>query len=251
MGQYERSIVDFSLSLEYDPGFTNALQWRGRVYLKTEQFEKAIEDFSAIVRQDEADFMTYYGRGLASMKLGQLEGAVKDFDRAIRMNRKHAPSYNVRGLAQYVLGDYDQAIYDFTQAIKLRYNSPEVFYNRGRALYMQGLPELALDDFQEAIRIRPSHTLAYLFLVHTRIVTGKAGNDEEIIALKRSVGLDAHPEHNTVLLKVSEQYLERNNAREACRWAEEARNVLPPKVAGEIHNREIRETVQIACKTEP
>jgi tetratricopeptide (TPR) repeat protein len=220
------------------------------VYLQTGQYQKAADDFTRIIKRYNADSMTFYGRGTARMHLGDFAGAIADLDDAIDRNRAHAPSYNVRGLAHYIRGSYDLAIYDFTQCINRGYDNAEVYYNRGRALYMQGLYGLARDNFAAALAREPSHHLAYLFSWHLRMLAGEV-DDDDVVRVKLSLGLDAHPHHNTLLLKVSEAYLERNNRAEACRWAEEARKVIARDSSGDSkqwHGVQVSYAVRTACR---
>jgi tetratricopeptide (TPR) repeat protein len=83
-----RALADCTESLRLHPGYDDALNSRGLVWLKLGVFDRAIDDYGAVVSRNPRDAESLYGRGFAKLKRGDAAGGNADLAmaRAIRAN---------------------------------------------------------------------------------------------------------------------------------------------------------------------
>lgn len=160
-GRYDKSLEDFSRSLELDPMLADAASNRGWALVQKDDPQTALADFDEAIRINAADSVYWQGRGLAQKALGHHSEAVKDFTQAIRLMPQSAELYNDRADAHYEAKDFALAIRDYSQAIKLAPTVSDYFNSRA-------LCHSALEDYQAAIEdytaaINLSENAVYLY----------------------------------------------------------------------------------------
>ena len=105
VGQLPAALSDCKEALRLRPGYVNALDSRGLVYLKLGQPDFAIADYSLALRVDPNKASSLYGRGIAKHRKGDAAGANADFAaaRAIKASvSADFTRYGVEGVAEPV-----------------------------------------------------------------------------------------------------------------------------------------------------
>lgn len=161
LGQWDKTISDFSRAIEIDPKYAKAYYDRGVAYSNLEQWDKTISDLSRAIEIDPKYTDAYSDRGNAYSNQGQLDKAVADFSRAIEIDPQNAIAYYNRGNAYSNLGQWNEAIADYTRAIEIDPEYSLAYSNRGAVYGNLGQLYKAIDDFSAAIKIDPNNTKAY------------------------------------------------------------------------------------------
>jgi len=133
LGQWEKAIDDFSRTIEVDPKYTDAYSNRGNAYSKLGYFEKASADFSSTISIDPRYAIGYYNRGNAHSNLAQWNEAIEDYSKAIAIDPNYSLAYSNRGAVYGNLGQFDKAIIDFSKAIDIDPSNLNAYSNREAA----------------------------------------------------------------------------------------------------------------------
>ncbi|MDR0374281.1 MAG: tetratricopeptide repeat protein, partial [Treponema sp.] len=128
-----------------------------RGLLTVGDWDRTIAEYTAALREDPNNARAYYSRGNASGNKGDYDRAIADFNQAIRLDPNYAYAYNNCGFAYRNRNDYDRAIADYTQAIRLDTNdaaynscgsaySGKRDYDRAIADYSFGKKDIVIGD---------------------------------------------------------------------------------------------------------
>ena len=87
-GHYQRSIADYSRSIEIEPRF-GPYFLRGITYLKTKQLARARNDLTRAIAIDPNRANAFYWRGVARLVSGKRRLAMSDFRKTLALNPDH------------------------------------------------------------------------------------------------------------------------------------------------------------------
>jgi len=96
-----------------------------------EDFYGGISDYTMALEIDSMFAEALNHRGAAKIELGDDESAFDDLDKAIRFNPKYAEAYTNRGFANFNLEDLQAAYFDFSKALELGPANSDAYLNRG------------------------------------------------------------------------------------------------------------------------
>ena len=161
LGQWDRTIGDFSTAIALDPEYTKAWYDRGVAYGNLEQWDLAITDFSNAILLDPALTDAYSDRGNANSKIGKWKEALDDFSKAIKIDPQNALAFYNRGNTYSNMAQWNNAIEDYSRAIEIEPNYSLAWSNRGSVYGSLGQLEKAIADFSKALEIDPSDKNAY------------------------------------------------------------------------------------------
>jgi tetratricopeptide (TPR) repeat protein len=161
LGQWDRTITDFSAAIVLDPKYTKAWYDRGVAYGNLEQWDLAITDFSSAISLDPTLTDAYSDRGNAYSKLHNWERAIDDFSTAIRINPRNVLAFYDRGNAYSNLEQWNSAIDDYSRALEIDPGYSLAWSNRGAVYGNLGQYDKAIADFSKALETDPSNTKAY------------------------------------------------------------------------------------------
>ncbi|MDB4614450.1 tetratricopeptide repeat protein [bacterium] len=152
---YERSIEDYSKTIELKPQYAGAYVNRGNCYRAMKNQKKALSDFSAALTLDEKNFVAYNNRALVYTSMREFDKAMGDLDKAVSLSKEYAEAYNNRGVVWREKGDLKKALGDYSRALKIYPEFWEALRNIGFAHNKLGNYEAAVTAYSEAARLRP------------------------------------------------------------------------------------------------
>jgi Tfp pilus assembly protein PilF len=149
--EWSAAIHLFDEALGYDPGYADALQYRGWAYLKSGNPTAAETDFLAAAdRYDQAK------------KYIDAVGCAKYL---IELDPKNPDYWRRRADYNLALADYKQAIEDYEQAVKLDKKSLENRLALGEAYFAAGEFKDAAKEFDRARRLADDPSHAYIRMI--------------------------------------------------------------------------------------
>ncbi|MGD9682345.1 MAG: WG repeat-containing protein [Candidatus Obscuribacterales bacterium] len=111
LGQFEKSLDDFSKVIELCPTSKEGYYWRGHSYMQLEKYASALGDFLKASRVDPRDPRIYAASAVAMLKLDKPDAALKAINAAIKIVSD--PYYkNIRADIYDRLGKPEQALKD-------------------------------------------------------------------------------------------------------------------------------------------
>jgi lipoprotein NlpI len=161
LGQWDKTITDFSRAIEIDPKYAKAWYDRGVAYGNLGQWDMALDDLSNAIGIDPKFTDAYSNRGNAYSYIGQSDKAIADFSIAILIDPQNAVAYYDRGNAHSNLGHWNEAIADYSRAIQIDPKYSLAYTNRGAVYGNLGKFDEAIADFSKAIEIDPDNAKAY------------------------------------------------------------------------------------------
>ena len=170
---FDRSIDDSHLAIQYDPTDGEPYAWRGSSYAGQSQWRESLADFQqaiqlcpenakqyrqvavahtdraleqirAQVKQGESSAELFFDRAVIYAFRAEWDKAIRDFSQAIDLSPKNWPAYMKRAECNAVVGNHEDVILDCTRAIKRGGTDASIFFLRGCSL-------LAIDNGLEAI----------------------------------------------------------------------------------------------------
>jgi len=209
-GNYARAIKDYSVALEIDGKYEEALNNRAIAYGIMGQNKLALQDYAQLIAIKPKFADAYYNRGLLLLGTNQLEAAIADFTTALEINSVMADYFNYRGMALRLKGDYKKSFADFNQALKINRKFAEAYVNRGLVYDVYKQHTDAVADFTQAIRIKPKYADAYFYRGVSFTSLGKY--DDAIDDFRQVLKMDDRniPSHNNlaILLREMKRYEE-------------------------------------------
>ena len=117
-------MKDYDEAVRLEPGDTNALLGRAKVWGMKKRYDKAIKDIDEAIRLDPTDPQVFKLRGWGWLHQRVFDKAVKDFDEAIRLSPKDAGGYLDRATAWRQKKDFGKALKDYAEARRLAPKDP-------------------------------------------------------------------------------------------------------------------------------
>ena len=131
---------------------------QGETLIGKNLFNQAINDFSMALEIDPNYVEALINRGSTYAIMGMSDNALMDFTHALEFEKTNAEIYNKRGEIYLQNGMYDKAIKDFTSALILNPMFGAAYLNRGRAYSDKGMSDEAMMDYNQAIRTDFEHS---------------------------------------------------------------------------------------------
>lgn len=161
-GKYQDAIDYYTLCLNINPKYINALNDRGSAKRMQGNYKGAIDDYTQAIKINaNLDFL-YNNLASAYWKYGKLDQAIINYGLAIRLNPMYYSAYNNRATVKIEKGDLVGAILDCTEAIRINPEYAYAYNNRGNAKVKQKKFTEAISDFNKAIAINKQFASAYL-----------------------------------------------------------------------------------------
>jgi len=172
-GNIDRALTEYTVSINQNSEFIEALISRGNAWLKKKEYSRAIDDYSRAIRlnNNRAELYNYRGFARAELASGnrltdesrmrEYNLAIEDFTRAIALNRNYADALINRSHVFYQTENYDRVIQDCDSIIRLEPQNAYIWNRRGSAWYHKKEDDRAIRDFTEAIKIRNNYAVAY------------------------------------------------------------------------------------------
>jgi tetratricopeptide (TPR) repeat protein len=142
LGEYGKSIMDFSSALEHgmDPSLVHIPL--GLAHLKNGDFPEAVEDFSHALEIDAKNDHAFFLRGIARFNNNDLEMAVDDFNDSIQLNGGRGAAYVARSLVLKAMHRVTEAENELKTALLLADVEVESFikeYSISQTMYKMAM----------------------------------------------------------------------------------------------------------------
>ena len=156
---YDRAVSYYQRALEAKPGWHEALNNLGTVFLQTSRWEEAIaiyEDLSSMPTYATPGH-AHNNLGWAYYQLGYHSRALEQFEMAILFQPEHCLAYNNRGLVHQELGNVAEARRSYEQAISLCSRYAEPRYRLAMLLLQtRGDASRAVQLFRDCFDLEPN-----------------------------------------------------------------------------------------------
>ena len=173
LGNYDKAIDEFLLSLNYNPDDKFTLYNLGRAYRKKEELDKAIEFYNESIEVDPKYADAYNG-------LGTVYSAKRDFNKAKEFYEKSIDleadnKYALYNLADSYknLGELDKAIDFYQKAIETDGNYADAYQALGTVYEQKKDFNKAIEFYQKALEFDPNHEFALYGLGNYYAQTGE------------------------------------------------------------------------------
>ncbi|GAB4327884.1 MAG: hypothetical protein Kow0074_23450 [Candidatus Zixiibacteriota bacterium] len=160
--EWTAAIREFNEALQYDPEYAEALQYRGWVYLKTENPSLAMADFTRAANLFD--------------KTRRYIDAVACAKYMIEISPKDPSHWRRRGDYNLALADYQKAIADYEEAVKLGKKSLDNRLALAEALYAAGEYKDAAKEFDRARKLADDPSHAYIRMILAYYNAGERNN---------------------------------------------------------------------------
>ena len=152
----ERSALnEFSLAINFAPGWAVAYNARGRCYRRLRAHDKALADFERAIREMPDFGEAHRNKANILLESGRTEESLESFDRAVELLPMSALAYNNRGYAYQQIQEYIRAVADHEHAVKLDSTYADAFQDLATALERMGRTSEARVAYDEAERLQP------------------------------------------------------------------------------------------------
>lgn len=125
-GLKAEAMKDYSRSIELNPRFYRAFEYRAYMFSLDGQYQKAIDDFEVALEQYPGSDFAKASLGFNYRKLGQFSKAMLYLDEALTLNPKNTDALINRGQVFQALGQTQKACDDFLKAQLFNPKDPEL-----------------------------------------------------------------------------------------------------------------------------
>ena len=112
-GDFKGAMQDFNESILLDPGYPDAYNARGGLFMQFDNPHSALSDFNAAIRLDPGLAIAYNNRASLKATMGDFRGAIADYNSFLQMTPGNPRAYADRGMVRLNLGDSLGACADF------------------------------------------------------------------------------------------------------------------------------------------
>ena len=153
-GEYDKAIVNNDIAIEkMESSLAGAYLNRAIAYGAKGEHERSLSDFSKSIELDPNQEKIYYNRGTQYAAKDDYDRALADFDMAIELAPDYTMAYINRGITHHIKGHYNKAFADLNKAIQLNPRDGQLYFTRGVVYEHQGEIHLALDDYKRALEL--------------------------------------------------------------------------------------------------
>lgn len=153
MKDYNYTVKELNEAFTYikaDKPNYDVYRLRARAYFELGDFKKSISDWSVFMEAFPDNEEALVLRGAAKIETGDNTGAIVDLDAAIKQNPKNPVSYNYRGVAKGEAKQFVEALKDFDYSIKLKFDYGAAYVNRAAVKFASKDKKGACDDLNKA-----------------------------------------------------------------------------------------------------
>jgi len=150
--QFNEAIKELSAFLSLQNNNADALYTRAICYRKIGEFEKSIDDFTAILKRLPNEPSLLSERGVSHFHNKNIKAAMKDMDKAVELDPKKPYRYSSRAYIRANI-DIEGAIEDYKKAIELDPNDDIVYNNLALLEENAGRMSSAKNHFDAANKI--------------------------------------------------------------------------------------------------
>lgn len=118
-GDYQGSVIDYTLAIQFDANIAMAFCGRGDAYSKLGKEECAMIDYNRAVELDPNALVPHYRRGNLHFSAKDYALAIDEYSRAIELKPDFALAYIGRGYAYQELYGECEGVSDWKLAAKL------------------------------------------------------------------------------------------------------------------------------------
>jgi tetratricopeptide (TPR) repeat protein len=118
-GKYNDAIEEFTIELNTNPQFKEALFKRGICFILLKDYNQAIKDLSKVIVLDSNNVNAYYNRGLAYKNINEKNKAILDFTETIRILPVYKLAYFNRAVIELSQDNFQAACLDLSKASDL------------------------------------------------------------------------------------------------------------------------------------
>jgi tetratricopeptide (TPR) repeat protein len=153
------ALADFTMALNLNPIYHQALLSRGDAYVHLGNYEQALLNFSPAIQVAQDDPIGYVKRGRVEAALTHYREAIADFQQALVLDRTNSDASLNLGLAYLNQSSYDAALQQFQYTATLAQTSqrPDVeaysLYCMGLTYVRKGMYQEALDHYQQSLAL--------------------------------------------------------------------------------------------------
>jgi protein O-mannosyl-transferase len=177
VGQYEKSLTDYTEAISISPNKPDLYNSRGKTYFDmamsgkykakaSEYTQNALNDYTKGLsfdkNSDKNKAELYINRGAAHGASNLLEKSFADFAEAEKLDPANDNLYLNRCLAHFNAQQYDKAIQDHTKLLEIDPFNTNIYYERGLCYRILNRPLEAIPTLTRAIELKPDFGLAYL-----------------------------------------------------------------------------------------
>jgi tetratricopeptide (TPR) repeat protein len=148
-GDINGSLVSYTRSIELDSTVGPVYFWRGNAYGHLENYQAAITDYLKAAQLKPGYLEAYNNIGTLYMKQNDYANAIIYFSKCMALK----PSeflYQNRATSYFYLKKYKEAIDDYTMSLQINSSLSDAYFNRGVCyLYLQQI-DLACADWKKA-----------------------------------------------------------------------------------------------------
>ncbi len=211
-------LADLAQAIKIDPDNVEAIQIRGKYYLRMGQPEKAIADLKLWLASDKTNMTAYHEVASSLAELRKFNEAIEIIDSAIEVEPENAQNFLIRSRLNLIRGAddkkyYDEAIEDATKALKLDRKLDPARLTRADALLMTDKLDDALEDVNQVLENEP--LLVAAIELRSRIQTANGNFSAAIDDMKMLS--DSEPESIGYRLQLAQLYNADNQPRRAIR----------------------------------
>ncbi len=188
MGRYDEALLDFNLAIEIDPKYVLAITHRGWTYQLMGRYDEALLDFNLTIEIDPKYVWAITHRSKTYQLMGRYDEALLDFNLAIEIDPKDVWEITHRGWTYQLMGRYDEALLDFNLTIEIDPKYVWAITHRGWTCQLMGRYDEALMDFDLTIEIDPKYVWAVTHRGWTYQLMGRY--DEALLDFKRVIEID-------------------------------------------------------------
>ena len=199
-----KAIEDYTVCLDKDPDFLQALNNMGVTLAKMERYEEAALEFGELIAVQPDDVLALRNRGLCYHDNGELDKALSDYNTALNIDPDNTPTLFQRGNVFLERKDYESAIADFDKAIAVDPQYAKAWMNRGVARYGLNQRAAALKDLEQAQALDDS-------IILPGIDWATVGKSEEVTAARPTYPEQAVGGDWTEVLSMVQETLTQND----------------------------------------
>ena len=179
MCDYNKSIANYNMAMNYDPELSTAIGHQASNYQIVCEWDNLIElcDYHLDLKKGDPAWLTqshggytkYEAKGLAYYNLGQYDEAISNYNRVIEL-KPTVGAYRGLGIAYSEIGASENATEAFDKALEMDTSIIEegtyesmyrTYYSRGLTYYALQEYDKAISDFDKAIELKSDYAEAY------------------------------------------------------------------------------------------
>jgi tetratricopeptide (TPR) repeat protein len=121
LGRVAEAKRSLQRALDFDPEYTPAWIWLGRVHIANKKYGDAIEALEKALRIEPGEERAWFSKGVAlSIGFGRFDEAVECYDKALESNPHQIEVLMEKGIAHRALGQYSNACSSFEKVLGLQ-----------------------------------------------------------------------------------------------------------------------------------